>query len=321
MTGVLGPILALTGPTACGKTAAGVALAQRLGTEIISADSVQVYRGFDAGSAKPTMEQLSLARHHLIDVADPGEEYNVSRFQSGASAIASELWAGGKLPLVVGGTGLYIKALAEGLNLAVKIGPEAEEELASLWQSGGLPALYQRLKLADPEWAARIHPNDTFRTWRGLGVYLTCGEKMSAIFAKSPGQPMWDTLPVVMDIPWEVLLPRIIRRAEAMLESGWLEEVNILKKMGYNMKDKPMRAVGYRQVFALSEGELDMAQAHDAIVKGTRALARRQLTWLRKVKGAVVIRLSGDETADHIAETILRLDEVRKFFFRHGVTP
>ena len=314
------PILAISGPTACGKTAVGVALARRLGTEIISADSVQVYRRFDIGSAKPSPEQMAQVRHHLVSVVEPEEEYNAASFQQDASAIASILLADGKPPLVVGGTGLYIKALAEGLNLAAKIGPEALSELERMRMEGGQPLLYQRLKDADPVWAARIHPNDTFRTFRGLGVYLTLGERMSDLFTKSPDRPEWDVLTVVLDVPRELLYSRIMARMEAMLAGGWAEEVNMLKEMGYNISVKPMRAVGYRQVFSLCQGEMNLAQAKAAIAKGTKALARRQLTWWRKARGAVSLRLDGAEPAEHIAEQILRLDEVGDFFISRGIS-
>jgi len=313
------PILAISGPTACGKTAVGVALARRLGTEIISADSVQVYRRFDIGSAKPSPEQMAQVRHHLVSVVEPEEEYNAASFQQDASSIATALRESGRIPLVVGGTGLYIKALAEGLNLAVKIGPEALTELERIRLEGGQPLLYQRLKDIDPVWAARIHPNDTFRTFRGLGVYLTLGERMSDIFAKNPGRPDWEILTVVLDVPRELLFSRIMARMDAMLAAGWLEEVNMLKEMGYNITVKPMRAVGYRQVFALSQGEMNLAQAKAAIAKGTKALARRQLTWWRKAKGAVTLRLTGDEPAEHIAERILQLDETSDFFKSRGI--
>ncbi|MDH5639492.1 MAG: tRNA (adenosine(37)-N6)-dimethylallyltransferase MiaA [Nitrospinota bacterium] len=313
------PLFILTGPTACGKTGAGVEMALRLGTEIISADSVQVYKHFDIGAAKPSPEQMAMVRHHLVSVARPEEEFNAARFRDEALPIASALWAEGKLPLVVGGTGLYIKAITQGLNLAGQIGKEAEAELERLWNLGGQKLLYERLQKDDPEWAARIHPNDTFRTRRGVGVLLTTGRRMSQIFAANPDRPAPHVMTVVMDIPREILRKRISTRMEEMLSKGWTEELNMLKEMGYNMGHKPMRAIGYKEMFAVCEGTMDLLDAEEAIVRGTWALARRQMTWWRSVKNSVVVSLNGEETAAMTAQIILSRDEVRKYFSLHGV--
>jgi len=313
------PLFILTGPTACGKTGVGVELALRLGTEIISADSVQVYRHFDIGAAKPSPEQMAMVRHHLVGVADPDEEFNAARFRDEALSIASSLWVSGRLPLVVGGTGLYIKAITQGLNLAGRIGKEAEEEIDRLWRQGGQELLYARLRRDDPEWAARIHPNDTFRTRRGLGVFLTTGRRMSQIFQVNPDKPACNALVVVMDLPREVLKSRIVARVGEMMSSGWQQELNILKEMGYNMSNKPMRSIGYKEMFALAQGRMDAAGAKEAIIKGTWALARRQMTWWRPARDAVAVALKGEETAAMAAEIILSRDEVKRFFSLHGV--
>ncbi|MDH5511224.1 MAG: tRNA (adenosine(37)-N6)-dimethylallyltransferase MiaA [Nitrospinota bacterium] len=313
------PLFILTGPTACGKTGAGVELALRLGTEIISADSVQVYKYFDIGSAKPSPEQLAMVSHHLVGVAQPEEEFNAARFRDEALAIASSLWAEGKLPLVVGGTGLYIKAITQGLNLAGQIGEEAEAELERLWNLGGQKLLYEKLQKDDPEWAARIHPNDTFRTRRGVGVLLTTGRRMSQIFSANPDKPARHVLTLVMDIPKDILRKRITARVEEMMSKGWTEELNMLKEMGYNMAHKPMRAIGYKEMFAVHQGTMDPLDVKEAIVRGTWALARRQLTWWRSVKDSVIVSLDGEETAAMTAEVILSRDEVRKYFSLHGV--
>jgi len=313
------PVLVLTGPTACGKTELGIELAERLGTEIISADSVQVYRHCDIGSAKPSAEQMARVRHHLVGVADPKEEYNAARFRDEALAIARGLWSEGKMPLVVGGSGMYIKALTQGMNLAGKISPEAEAQLEQIKGAGGQGLLYEKLTDVDPVWAARIHPNDTFRVWRGLGMYLTTGKRMSDIFAENPDRPPCQALTLVMDIPRQALRRRIGARVETMMAMGWLKEVNMLKEMGYNTYHKPMSSIGYRQMFAVHDGMMDALEAKAAITKGTWSLARRQMTWFRKVEGAVFISLDGSETAAGAAERVLLLDDVKIFFSLHGV--
>ena len=315
------PLLILSGPTACGKTEVGVILAERLNTEIISADSVQIFKHFNIGSAKPSEELLQRAPHHLIGTVDPEEEFNVARFQQGAMAIAADLWRRGKVPLMVGGTGLYIKAVAEGLSPAAPVSYNALAAMEEMERKGGQACLYEELKKADPRSAARIHPNDTFRTRRWLGVFLDTGMPVSEYFSSNPNKPGCDPLVLVLDPPREALYQRITARAGVMMGKGWLEEVNRLKKMGYNIKTKAMGAIGYRQIYALSEGEASAEEAVADIIKRTKAFARRQLTWFRGMEGAVFVPLDGNETAEAAAEKILRLDVIKDFFARYGIMP
>lgn len=316
----LPPLIILAGPTACGKTLTAVHLAEALKTEIISADSVQVYRYFDIGSAKPSPDILARIPHHLISVAEPEEEYNVARFRSEAETVAHGLIASGKTPIVAGGTGLYIKALAEGFHCGAKISSHAEQRLDEIERREGLEGLYKLAVATDPEWMARVHPNDGFRARRVVGVFWTDGRRLSEIYAENPSTPAWDTLTLVMDVPRETLFSRIEARVDAMFEQGWIEEVKHLREKGYNAEVKPMRSLGYRTLYDQLEGVALPGPAVEIIKKDTRAYAKRQMTWFRGVKGAVYIPASREDSPERVTKTILARDDVKKFLNRHGFT-
>jgi tRNA dimethylallyltransferase len=314
----LQPLLILAGPTACGKTLTAVNIAETLGTEIISADSVQVYRHFDIGSAKPSPEILARVRHHLISVAEPEEEYNVARFRREAEAVARGLLDRGKLPLVAGGAGLYIKALAQGFHCGARISVEAEQRMDEVMARDGLEGLYRLAVEADPEWMRKIHPNDRFRVRRAVGVFWTQGRPLSEIYRENPAKPAWDTLTLVMDVPRETLLRRIQTRVDEMFGQGWLAEVKRLREKGYNMSVKPMRSLGYRTLYNQMEGLIPADGAPGMIKKETRAYAKRQMTWFRGVEGAVYIPVAGSDSPESLTKTILARDDVRKFLNRHS---
>ncbi|MGK7344602.1 MAG: tRNA (adenosine(37)-N6)-dimethylallyltransferase MiaA [Candidatus Nitrospinota bacterium M3_3B_026] len=313
------PLIVLAGPTASGKSEVGVALAEKLGAQIISADSVQVYRHFDIGAAKPSESLRKRVRHHLLDVADPDEDYSAARFRKEAGRIARDLWSKGRVPLVAGGTGLYIKALVETLHLGARISPEAERRMDEIAAGEGQEGLYSLAVSVDPEWAARIHPNDTFRTRRTVGVYMTTGRRLSEFFRENPAKAEWDTLFLVLDPPRDVLYRRIDRRVEESLRDGWRGEVKRLLEMGYNDRVKPMRSLGYRTLLKEAEGAVDPEESADIIKKETRAFAKRQVTWFRKAEGAVFVPVAEEDTPESIACRILNLDEFSHFTNRHGI--
>ncbi len=309
----LDPILVLTGPTASGKSDVGVIMAERLNTEIISADSVQLYKSFDIGSAKPDASLLSRVPHHMIDIATPDEEFNVAQYRDMAKQVAQDLAAKGKIPLVVGGSGLYIRGLTRGLDCAVKVSDEVNEKLNSLFSKSGQAGLFAKLMEVDPAWASNLHPNDTFRTRRALGVYMTADKTMSAMFAINSDEPAWDTLYIALDLPRAVLYRRIERRIDMMLLSGWFEEVIRLKEMGYNGQTKPMRSIGYRTLYKESEGRVDREETRRIIIKDTKAYARRQLTWLRKMENVIYIPIEGNEHPETITNQIFSNETVKAF--------
>ncbi|MBF0291924.1 MAG: tRNA (adenosine(37)-N6)-dimethylallyltransferase MiaA [Nitrospinae bacterium] len=316
----LPPLLILAGPTACGKTLTAVHLAEALGSEIISADSVQVYKYFDIGSAKPSPSILAMVPHHLISVAEPEEEYNVARFRGESDAVARKLIASGKIPIVAGGTGLYIKALTEGFHCGAKISAEAELRMDEIEARDGLEGLHRLAVEADPEWMTKVHPNDRFRVRRAVGVFWTEGRRLSEIYRQNPPAKAWDTLTLVMDIPRETLFRRIESRVDEMFREGWLEEVKHLREKGYNTSVKPMRSLGYRTLYDQLEGAALSGPAPEIIKKETRAYAKRQTTWFRRVEGAVYVSAGGADSPESISQTILARDDVRKFLDRHSHT-
>ncbi len=274
----------LVGETASGKTRLALELARRIDGEVIGADSVQVYRGFDVGSGKPTTEELGGVRHHLLDVASPGEPFDAARFVELADAAIEAARARGKRPIVCGGSYLWVRALLHGLADAPRAQPEIRARLARELEALGAPALHARLASVDREAAARLHPNDALRVTRALEVFEATGTTLSSLQAAHGFRERRHRATVfAIRHPREVLEARIARRAEQMLAGGWIAEARALIDAGHGAS-KPMGAVGYAEVRAHLAGELAEAQLLDAIVRATRVFARRQRTWLARAE-------------------------------------
>jgi tRNA dimethylallyltransferase len=274
-------VAVLVGPTAVGKTAVALDLAEALGAEIINADSMQVYRELDIGTAKPTSAEQARVRHHLLDVADPDEPYDAARYASEARRIIADLHHRGVPPLVVGGTGLYIKALLAGLfrqeDAVRAVRPRLARELADQ----GLPALLARLKTLDPATAKRLAPGDTYRILRALEVVEATGRPISELHAAHNfGDRPYTTVKLGLDLPRKELYRRIDDRVQSMLAQGWLEEVRRLLKR-YPAGIKPLQALGYRHLVAYLEVRLPLPEAIEQTQRETRHYAKRQLTWFR----------------------------------------
>ncbi|MBP6310420.1 MAG: tRNA (adenosine(37)-N6)-dimethylallyltransferase MiaA [Arenimonas sp.] len=276
--------IAIMGPTASGKTAFAVDLAQQLNTEIISVDSALVYRGLNIGSAKPDAETLKLAPHRLIDIREPHEIFSAADFANEALPHMQELSGQGKVPLLVGGTGLYFKALLKGLSAMPASNPDVRAELQTRVTLEGWQALYEQLQAVDPISAARIHPNDPQRILRALEVYLVSGKSLSQWQASSQQQPFpFRVLELVLS-PQDrcVLHERIVLRFDQMLEQGFLAEMQGLMKNPLLHPDLPsMRAVGYRQAWQHLKGDINFDAFRNLAIIATRQLAKRQLTWFR----------------------------------------
>jgi tRNA dimethylallyltransferase len=275
-------IVIICGPTGIGKTSVAVEIASAVGGEIISADSMQVYRYMDIGTAKPTSAETARVPHHLIDVADPDEPFDAARFLDLARPAIHRLVRAGKPVFVVGGTGLYIKALTEGLFPAPASSPEVRERLRRMAEAEGAEAVHRRLADRDPETAARLHVNDTFRVLRALEVFETTGRPISALhrdhdFSDRP----YRTLKIALFTDREVLYDRIDRRVDEMIGAGLLEEVSGLLAKGYGAGLKSMGSLGYRQMVAYLSGELTWDEAVRTMKRDTRRYAKRQLTWFR----------------------------------------
>lgn len=280
------PAVFLMGPTAAGKTGAGVALAEALPLDIISVDSALVYRGLDIGAARPDAATLERAPHRGIDRVAPEETYSAGRFRAEALAAMDEIRAEGRVPLLVGGTMMYFHALERGLAAMPPADPVVRAQLERELHERGLVALHVELERADPAAAARIHPHDPQRIQRALEVWRVSGRPISAWQAHNRPLP-WRVLRLAL-APGEraVLHARIAERFDGMLAQGLVEEVAALRARPGMHADLPsMRAVGYRQVWQYLEGRLTYDEMHRRAIAATRQLARRQLTWLRRMEG------------------------------------
>lgn len=272
------------GPTASGKTDLAVELVQRLPCDIVSVDSALVYRGMDIGTAKPDAQTLAAAPHRLIDICDPAEAYSAARFRTDALREMAVISAAGRIPLLVGGTMLYYRALQQGLADMPDADPEVRARLEEEMRRAGLAALHARLAEVDPVAAGRIHPNDPQRTLRALEVWELTGEPLSQLQAKAARDALPYRVLKLARAPREraVLRERIARRFQAMLAQGFEDEVRTLLARGDLSPDLPsMRSVGYRQMLEYLRGEVDHSQMTERAIAATRQLAKRQMTWLR----------------------------------------
>ena len=285
----------LLGPTASGKTAAALALAARRPVEIISVDSALVYRQMDIGTAKPTAEERAVAPHHLIDIVDPTDVYSAAQFRTDTLRLTADIHARGRLPLLVGGTMLYFKALTQGLSDLPTADPEVRAALDADAAREGWPAMHARLASVDPVTAARLAPNDSQRIQRALEIFMLSGQAMSTLLAAPARQDdaasAWRFVPIALEpSDRSVLHARIEKRFDAMLDGGFIDEVVKLRERGDLTPEMPsMRCVGYRQVWEYLDGTVDYATMRDKGIFATRQLCKRQLTWLRSMTERVVI--------------------------------
>ena len=289
-------LIAIVGPTATGKTALAIALAQRLGGEIVGADSRQVYRQMDIGTAKPTAEERALAPHHLIDVVDPDQEFSLAQYLEQAVAVLEDVWSRGKQPLLVGGSGQYVWALLEGWRVP-RLPPQRElrRELGERADRQGAEALHRELAQVDPKAAARIDPRNVRRVIRALEVHKATGRPIS--YWQEKGPPPWEVLTLGLTCPRRELYERIDARVDAMMEAGLVDEVRGLLSMGYDPSLASMSGIGYKQVCQHLAGELDLATAVARIKTATHRLARQQYTWFRLDDGRIRW-LEGDGAVD-----------------------
>lgn len=276
------PVILLAGPTAVGKTQLALEIAQRLGTEIINCDSMQVYRYMEIGTAKPTPEERALVPHHLLDVANPDEPFDAARYAELARPVIESLQNRGKMPLVVGGTGLYMKVLTRGICPAAPRDPAIREQLRRELEEHGLERLHQELGRVDPEAGRRLHPHDRQRVLRALEVQRLTGIPLSCWQSQHRfQQTIYRTVKIFLYRDRNVLYERINRRVRQMLEQGLVAEVGRLLAMGYGPELKSMQAVGYKQLAAHLLGACPLASAVSDMERATRHYARRQLTWFR----------------------------------------
>lgn len=296
MTHILPPAICLMGPTASGKTALAVQLAQILDGEIISVDSALVYKGMDIGTAKPTHTERGGIPHHLVDILDPGESYSTGQFRNQALALMADITQRQRIPVLVGGTMLYFNALFNGLAALPAADAAIRAQLDADLTTHGKEALHQRLAGIDPQAAARIHPNDPQRIQRALEVFAISGRPLSSFFENTEiNLPYQFTKFIIAPTDRKILHDLIAQRFIHMLKQGFLEEVSALYQRGdLNEKMPAIRAVGYRQAWAYLQGEDDYDSMIEKAIIATRQLAKRQFTWLRRETDAVHLQ-TGEE--------------------------
>ena len=305
------PLIILAGPTAVGKTAASIRLAKAIGAEIISADSMQVYRHMDIGSAKIRQEEMEGVPHYLIDVLEPEEEFNVVRFQQMAKAAAEEIYAKGRIPLVAGGTGFYIQALLYDIDFTENDGDTSyRRSLEKTAEEKGGEYLHAMLREADPKAAEEIHPHNIKRMIRALEFHHQTGGKISEHNeAEREKSSPYDFAYFVLTDERSRLYERIDRRVDKMMEEGLLEEVRYLKERGVKRGSTAMQGLGYKELYAYLDGECTLEEAVCIIKRDTRHFAKRQLTWFKRERDVIwadksVIGQSDDAVVDFMRKEL-----------------
>ena len=286
------PLIILTGPTAVGKTKASIGLANAIGGEIISADSMQVYRHMDIGSAKITKEEMADVPHYLIDVLEPEEEFHVVRFQQMAKAAMADIYSRGKIPIIVGGTGFYIQALLYDIDFTENEGDSVyREKLEALAKEKGAAYLHGQLAMVDPKSAEEIHANNIKRVIRALEFYHQTGQKISEHNERerqkeSPYQFCY----FVLNDRRECLYERIDQRVDQMIRNGLVQEVQTLKERGCTKQMVSMQGLGYKEIFSYLEGDCSLEEAVYIIKRDTRHFAKRQLTWFKRERDVIWVQ-------------------------------
>lgn len=305
------PLVVLLGPTAVGKSRIAVQVAKRLGTEVLTADSRQVYRGMEIGTDKPTVDERQGVPHRLIDLADPDQTFNTGWFRKAALLEIERLYAAGQLPFVVGGTGLYIRTLVRGLCPAPEADPHVRAELMKISVEQGRDQLYAELVRIDPETAARLHPNDEPKVMRALEVFRLSGQPMSAMQHQHAfGDSVFASLLIGLHRPKEVLYRRIEERIDWQLAHGMVEETRSLLDRGYARHLGAMKGLGYRQVSAYLAGEYGYDEMVRRFKRDTRHFAKRQMTWFRKEPGIVWVSIEEEEPLERTADRVMeRIDQ------------
>ena len=275
-------VLAVVGPTASGKTAFAIELAERLNTEIVSADSMQFYRGMEIGTAAPTPDEQARVKHHFVGFLNPDEHFSAGRFQREARTVVAALNAQEKVAVVVGGSGLYVHALIDGLFPGPGKDDPIRARLHAAAQEGGVPALYAHLQRVDPDYAAAINPRDLRRIVRALEVYEISSKPLSVLHREHREKTqLRDVVQVAFDYPRDELYARINARTDRIMAEGFLDEVRTLMDQGYARHLERLRSLGYREMMAYLRGECAREEAIELMKRNTRRFAKRQLTWFR----------------------------------------
>ena len=297
----------ITGPTAVGKSLIAYYLAKRIDGEIVNCDSVQLYRYMDIGSAKPGDREMSSVRHHLYSIADPDENMTVARYKELAFSAINDILARGKTPIICGGTGLYLNSILYDMDFAASEANEQRRiELEELAEERGNDYMFNYLEALDPEAASRIHPNNTRKIIRAIEAY-EYGKGIRSL-ADCPVNSDYDFKFFALNMEREWLYDRINRRVARLISDGLVDEVSSLLERGYDLSMSSMKGIGYKEIIGFLNGEYDLIDAKELIMKNTRHYAKRQLTWLKRYDFATWIDIQKGETVGEIVDRILRSD-------------
>lgn len=307
------PLVVLLGPTAVGKTELSLKLAEEVQGEIISADSMQIYRKMDIGTAKVSKQEQQRVKHHLIDIIDPDEEFSVAQYQEMVDNLIPEIIARDKLPIMVGGTGLYIKAVVDGfLFPEMETDYQLREELQEIASKKGNNYLHEQLKKIDPELANNLHPNDLRRIIRGIEVYRKTGKTVSYFKKKQQEKPeRYRTLKLGLTRDREELYTRIDIRVDKMIQEGLVNEVKDLLQQGYQLSSTALLGLGYKEIVGFLKGDYDLDKAVRLLKRNTRHFAKRQLTWFRREEDIHWFNLSKNSQEDVLKKAIALIKEWR----------
>lgn len=316
MSGQIIKVIAVVGPTASGKTSLAVSLAQKYHGEVVSADSMQVYRGMDIATAKPTPEEMGPIPHHLIDFLDPSEEFSVADYAKLAHKTIEEISMRGKQPFLVGGTGLYLDSVLDNIQFAqMKNDPQLERELLQLAQQEGHEALFAKLAEVDPETASRLHPNNLGRVIRAIVVYQLTGITMAEHQRRSREGPVkYQSLKIGLNYSdRQILYQRIEQRVDQMLDLGLLDEAR--QVFDNKTKKTAAQAIGYKELYNYFEGKISLEEAIDQLKRETRRYAKRQLSWLRRDKNILWFYPDSEDFNEILKKIAFSIDNFLKMWY------
>ena len=301
-------IIAIVGPTAVGKTALSFKLAERFQTELVSADAYQVYKGMDIGTAKATKDELATYRHHLIDIIEPNEDFSAAAFQEAARTTIEDLHERGKIPILVGGTGLYVQSLLEGYEFKAKRHSKEERQAASsriaaLSEEELKAYITEKTGYEPPDWHELL--SNSHRLVRLVGA-IEKGDGAAAVMPQKAGGPLYHAFVIGLSLPRQVLYERIEKRIDAMIESGWIDEVKQLLQDGVLPEAQAMKAIGYKELVLYLDGQLSLEAASELIKKRTRHFAKRQMTWFKRMPYIRWYEKDDFVTEDELASAVIQ---------------
>ena len=298
-----GKIIAVVGPTASGKTALAIEIAKKYGGEVVSCDSMQIYKGMDIGTAKPTEDEMCGIKHHMIDIVSPHQSYSAADFAENAKTVINGILSRGALPVLAGGTGLYIDSVINNIKFGESPGSsKLRAELAEFAERNGSDALFRELRKKDPAAAEKIHPNNVRRVIRALEVCILTGRTFTEVSLEARGEKEYDALIFGLDMERSVLYERINKRVDIMMKKGLLAEVRRLRDMGVSPRTTAMQAIGYKELMQYLCGDISLDAAVEKIKLESRRYAKRQLTWFRRNEEIIWLLLQECYSFDKICE-------------------